>query len=225
MKKLFFAAIIAVFSMTSVNAQQFGVKAGVNFANMSGTYIDKYKDNDPDYETSGRTGFHFGAVVEFELSDQIYLQPEILYSTQGFKQSTKLGTKTIDFTQKMDYLSIPVMFEYKISDEFSIQAGPQIAFLISSKFDWSEDMNDLFNDDGFEADLDKRLEKTSNGMDFGINFGAEYTMDTGLFFNARYSLGLSNAFKYDEDEFSSDFKSADLKNSVFQLSVGYNFDM
>ena len=225
MKKLFFAVVIAAFTMTSVNAQQFGVKAGVNFANMSGTYIDKYKDNVPDYETSGRTGFHFGAVVEFELSDQIYLQPEILYSTQGFKQSRKLGTKTIDFTQKMDYLSIPVMFEYKISDEFSIQAGPQIAFLISSKYDWSEDMNDLLNDDNFESDRDKGLEKTSNGMDFGINFGAEYTMDTGLFFNARYSLGLSNAFKYDEDEFSSDFKSADLKNSVFQLSVGYNFDM
>lgn len=223
MKKLFFTVIITVIAVASLSAQKVGVKAGVNFANMNGSYMDLLLI-EGDVETSGRTGFHLGAITEFELSDKINLQAEVLYSTQGF-EGFEYNNITHEFTQQMDYLTIPIMLEYKITDELSLQAGPQIAFLASSKYDWGFDVNTVSGDANFEAEANKELENQSNNMDFGLNFGAEYTMESGLFFNARYSLGLGNVFKYNANEHDIELKNADLKNSVIQLSIGYSFDL
>ena len=61
----------------SLHAQNvtFGVKAGLNFACLSG-------DDAEDFD--GRTSFHIGATAEFSLSETFSIQPELLYSGQGF---------------------------------------------------------------------------------------------------------------------------------------------
>lgn len=88
------------------------------------------------------------------------------------------------------------------------QAGPQIGFLMAAKakveFEGNSDSEDI-----------KEFFST---VDFGVNFGAGYQLEQGIFFDARYNLGLSNT---DDSEFSdSDFA---VKNAVFQISVGYKF--
>ena len=55
-----------------------------------------------------------------------------------------------------------------------------------------------------------------SSIDFGLNFGLGYKLDSGLNFGARYNMGLSNINDTDDDDDT-------IKNGVFQISLGYFF--
>lgn len=182
MKKLMLMAAVAVFGFNFSNAQEvsFGLKAGVNLATFTG---------DDSAEAKGMTGYHLGGVVNFGITDRFSVQPELLYSAQG--TDSDLG----DF--RLDYINVPVLAKFMVVDGLSIEAGPQIGFLTSSKLE-GEEIKDL-------------VKKT----DFSALLGLGYILDGGLNFAARYNFGLTNLNDSDLD--------IDLKNGVFQLSVGYMF--
>jgi len=186
-------AAVAVFGLTSVNAQEvkFGAKAGVNFATIGG---------DDTGDLSSRTGFHVGGVAEIGISEKFSVQPELVYSAQGATEDFE----GVDVDWKFDYLNVPVMAKYMVADGFSIEAGPQIGFLLSAKVEGG----------GEEVDIKDEV----SGIDFGFGFGAGYKMESGLNFSARYNLGLSNINDF---EGSDDFSN---QNNVFQISVGYFFN-
>ena len=180
-------------TVCSLHAQNvtFGAKAGVNFANVSA---------DDDDDLDGRTSFHIGATAEFSLSETFSIQPELLYSGQGF--TTK--ESDIDITGKMDYINLPIMAKFYVAEGLSLEVGPQIGFLLNAKLEGKDDGNSVSID--FKDEL--------KSVDFGANFGVGYKLDSGINLGFRYNLGLMNV---------SDEDSDDLKNSVLQLSVGYNF--
>lgn len=199
MKKVLVIILLSV--GTSAYAQfNGGLKAGVNIANFGGDDADGF---DP------LVGFHIGGYATFDLSDKILVQPELLYNAVGAQGSEKgfdpdLGDYSVELKQKVNYLSIPVMFMYKLSDNINLQAGPQIGFLVGAKaeYDIKSDLIDMSGSTENKEDY--------NGVDFGLNFGlgAEFGK---LNFAARYSLGMANIADAD----------ADVKNNVVQISVGY----
>ena len=212
MKKLFLLSIIAVLGMTTVNAQEvkFGVKAGLNLASITGDETDNL---------DGRTSFHLGAVAEISISDKFSVQPELLYSTQGAKYEDSESGSGFSYNEestiKLDYINLPIMAKYYVSEGFSIEVGPQIGFLMSAKedYEYSETIDgETFSDSGEED-----IKDSVSGIDFGLNLGLGYKLESGLNFGARYNLGLSNINDF---EGSDEFK---IQNSVIQVSVGYFF--
>lgn len=178
MKKLLLVTVIAVLGLTNVNAQEikFGIKGGLNLSQIKGLSI----------QGSDRiTDYNFGFLVEIPISEKISFQPELLYSGQG--SSTKLN-----------YLNIPLMGKYYAAKGFSLEAGPQIGYLLSAKKNGTN------------------LKSTFHKLDFGVNFGLGFKFNNGLNFGARYNLGLSDINK----TINSSCKH---KNEVFQLTIGYNF--
>ncbi|WP_047545908.1 porin family protein [Psychroserpens sp. Hel_I_66] len=198
MKKLMLFAAVAAFGLSSVNAQEvkFGAKAGVNFATIGGDVED----------ADGRTAFHVGGVAEIMISDKFSVQPELLYSAQGLQQKEEFEGFTFESKLKLDYINIPIMAKYYVAEGFSIEAGPQVGFLLSAKEEFE------FEGDSEEEDVKDAF----NSIDFGAGVGVGYRMDSGLNFSARYVLGLSNIF-----EDSGDFSA---QNNVIQVSVGYFFN-
>jgi hypothetical protein len=188
MKKLILLVAVALFAF-NVNAQEvtFGAKAGVNFANVSGDDADGF---------DSRTSFHVGGVVNIGVSEKFSVQPEVVYSSQGAKDSFE----GIDVDYKMDYINVPVLAKFMVADGFSIEAGPQIGLLLSAKIEG----------EGEEVDIKDDLK----GIDFSGAIGVNYEMASGLNFGARYNLGLGNI---------ADFEDGDLKNNVIQVSIGYRF--
>ncbi len=173
MRKTLLTTILLVGFGIVLNAQDFhfGAKAGVNFASITGDDAD---------DLDGRTAFHVGLVAELGLSDKFAIQPELIYSAQGADESgVDLG---------IDYLNLPVLAEFKVSENFSLQAGPQFGFNID------------------EADVDD-LES----FDLSAAFGVEVNFSK-FFAQARYNLGFTDLVD-----------DADVKNGVFQISVGYWF--
>lgn len=95
----------------------------------------------------------------------------------------------------LDYLSVPVLAKfYIIPGKFSFDIGPQFSFLVNDNF---EDFDDTIEKKDFD------LAATGG---FGVNIAF------GVFAQARYTLGINDAAE-----------NVDLKNNVFQLSVGYKF--
>ncbi|HEX8270286.1 MAG TPA: porin family protein [Flavobacterium sp.] len=204
MKKILLsAAAIFAFGFVSAQETRFGAKAGLNLANLGGDIED----------AEMLLGFHVGGFAEVMISDKFGVQPELLFSMQGAKSESSEDIGGTEFTYesklKLAYLNIPIMAKYYATEDFNLQFGPQIGFLMSAKDEYevsgggdseseSEDVKDAFE-----------------SIDFGVNFGLGYNFGENFGVEARYNLGLSNIIK-DADDFS-------VNNSVIQVSFGYKF--
>ncbi len=195
--------IIAAFTL-STQAQEtlFGVKAGLNLASIGG-------DDAGDAKT--RSSFHIGGLVEIPVSEKFSVQPELLYSSQGAKGSEELLGEGVIVESKIksDYINIPIMAKYYLIQGLSIEAGPQFGFLVSAKAEFE------LKGPGVLETASMDVKELFNNFDLGVGLGTSYALDMGVFFGARYNLGLSNINKD-----SGDTKN---QNNVFQISAGYSF--
>lgn len=165
-----------------------GLKAGLNVANVA---------LDPEVvEKGSRLGFHGGLLAHIHLSPQFGLQPEVIYSNQGFED------KTNNAEWKLNYLNIPVMLQYMFDNGFRISAGPQVGFLLDGK---------VGGDNGADVDISDDLKK----IDAGIGAGIGYLSYSGFGVEGRYNLGLTNINETGVNE---------LNNRVFQISLFYMLD-
>lgn len=100
---------------------------------------------------------------------------------------------------KLDYLSLPILAKYYLVKGFSIEAGPQFSFLVN---DATESLQDGVAVDDFEGE----------SFDLGGVIGLGFKTPVGIFAQARYVIGLTAVEE-----------NPDIKNGVFQISLGYNF--
>tara|TARA_A100000171_G_scaffold30980_1_gene29301 strand:- start:28348 stop:29043 length:696 start_codon:yes stop_codon:yes gene_type:complete len=228
MKKIFTIFALAALTFTASNAQELkiGAKAGVNLSSLGG-------DKVPGIDTKGKIGLHLGGVGVYMFSDKFGAQAELLYSSFGGKQEFNFSeegfTDISEETTKLNYLSLPLMGKYYVTESLSFEAGPRIGFLLSA----NSEFEDTFTFDGEtetesgEVDISKGI----NGLDLGFNIGASYELESGLFFSLRYTLGLSNIYDsgsvfadIDEDgDIIDGIGTFSQQNNAFQISVGYFF--
>ncbi len=163
----------------SAQGLDFGVKAGVNFSSVR--------------DASGldnRTGFVAGVFAGGKLGDKLGLQADLLYSQQGAE--FELG----DFN--LDYVNVPIVVKYYLSDNFNFHVGPQFGVLI--------------NDDAQTVVGETINDIATNNFDITAVLGLGFDLPMGIRLEGRYNFGLSDISKTDDG-----------KNSVVTLSVGYSF--
>ena len=186
MKKMYFFIVLAAMIMpVKVFGQdaRWGIKGGINFS----------QERSSEESTDTRVGFHIGGFMEKPIGRGCDIQLGLLYSMQGGK------SKAYDWTDKLDYISVPVMFKIYINKErrkFSIDLGPQFGYMIYAKNTGVFD----FADDAF------------NKFELGVGVGASYKVADNFDLVLRLTGGLTKIFK-DSDE----------KNSGIQLGIGYRF--
>ncbi|MDI1315836.1 porin family protein [Flavobacterium sp.] len=166
MKKTFLVVTFVLFTTLSSNAQKikFGVKAGLNLSDLNG--ITGY---------SSRASYHFGGVLEIKAIQNLSIQPEFLYSTQGAK-ADNAAFKDINY----DYLTVPVLAKfYLITDKLSLDAGPQFSFLL----------------DNTNVAI---VNSSANRFDFGVVGGLSVNVTKHVFVQGRYVIGLSDTSKNSE---------------------------
>lgn len=100
----------------------FGVKGGVNFANI-------YGDDTDALNASSHTNFHVGVYTQLAISKVFSFQTEGLYSRKGFENEVE---------NRFDYLELPLLAVLNISDNFSLHLGPQFSVMIAAKQDGKE---------------------------------------------------------------------------------------
>jgi opacity protein-like surface antigen len=205
MKRVLLIAAIAILELGNVNAQdvKFGAKAGLNLSNVS-------IEIDGGMETDSKVGYNFGAFAEISLLEKLIFQPELLFSTQGFKVKQSIDEFSFEQTNKMNYLNVPLMFRYAVFNKFGLEVGPQVGFLLSA----NSEIKETFN--GESETFDQDFKDSVKSIDFGLNFGASYDVSENIIIGARYNLGLSNINNEDGD-------ANKINNTVFSFSLGYRF--
>lgn len=173
MKKTILIATLFFSALTTIQAQsvKLGIKAGLNYANQTGTTITV---NSKNYQTEAISSYHAGLVAELSLFKGLAIQPELLYSTQGATYKGVSGTIG-DIKNEVGYLAIPIMIKIGLSKSISLELGPQASFLLSEK-----DNVNLYK---------------SNTFDFAVAGGLGLKVTKSIFLQARYGLGLTEISK------------------------------
>lgn len=183
---------LAFFALKAADAQRtethFGLKGGVNVANIK---IQNAGEGD------SRIGFHLGGLAHIHITDKFALQPELVFSAQG-RRETINGIK---YKTNLSYINVPVLAQYMAGNGFRLQTGPQVGLLVDAETGVENDM------EGIADDYKK--------VDVSWAFGASYLIPgSGLGFDARYNLGLSNI---------NDLSTREVKNRVWQFGLFYQF--
>ena len=175
-------------------AVQFGIKGGLNLDNIE---TDLYKNRD------ARISFHAGLLAHIHINEHLAVQPELMYSAQGFKQEISSNLE-MDFIT--DYINLPVLIQY-MNSGFRVETGPQVGFLVNAKQELS---------DGTEGDTKDYLKKT----DFSWLFGLSYISDAGIGISARYVLGITNI---NEELRDASVVNPEMSHRIWQFGLFYQF--
>lgn len=156
MKKIIIP-IILMCSVISLKAQNdrdavtFGLKAGVNIANV-------YDEQGQDFEADAKLGFAGGAFLGLPLGSVLGIQPEILFSQKGFRGSGSFLGSSYEFKRTTSYLDIPIQLQIKPTDVVTIVAGPQYSYLLKKEDEFDSgtfggSQQEEFNNENFRKNI------------------------------------------------------------------------
>ena len=206
-KKILILVTMLLFTTTAFSQySQFGVKAGLNLANMT---VDGNNDNNLKY------GLHAGIFNRVMITDAFALQPELLYSSKGFKSKYNEGS-IVDAEAKfnLNYLELPVKLVFNLSEDFNFQLGPYVGYLLNANVNTDANVLDFFDIDP-NANIDR---DRFNAFDFGLTGGLGFTFDP-LVVGFNYNLGLTKV----ADDAAAKLLLGDAKNTVIQIYAGILF--
>lgn len=178
----------------------FGIKGGVNFANLN------FEGDGADVNFDSRTGFVGGLFVVVPSNTPFALQAEALFSQKGAEAEEG------DFSSKikLNYLDVPVLARVSSpassGTSFHVFGGPSFGFKLSGETESS------FDGEEETEDLDDEVK----GFDLGLVLGAG--VEFGRFvIDGRYSWGLTDINNEEEDE------GVKVKTRTFSVMAGFRF--
>ena len=198
-------------STATMGKTTFGVRAGVNFQNITGK-----DDSGDDLNYKLKTGFHIGVNADIPIAPEFYVQPGLLFSTKGAKYDDAADTKI-----NLSYLEIPVNFLYKPvlgTGNLLLGFGPYAAFAVGGKIkNDNADVDIKFDNEVSLTSPDAY--RTMKRFDFGANFLAGYQFSNKLSAQLNAQLGLVKI----NPKFTNGNNDAKAKNTGFGVSLGYSF--
>jgi hypothetical protein len=182
----------------------FGVRAGVNFQNLTGQDDEGNKLNN-----DLKMGFNAGVNAEIPVGIDFYLQPGLLFSTKG----AQYDVAGVEVKRSLSYLEVPVNFLYKpeLGDgRLILGFGPYAAFAVGGKI----------KSGNTEIDMEFGNEVgETKAFDAGANLLAGYEFSNRFSFQLNAGLGLINMYNREPGD-----SKTSLKNTGFGISVGYRFN-
>lgn len=192
-------------------ATRFGVRGGFNIADLAAKDLATnaiYK------EAKSKTGFNGGVFVNIPLSKSFRFQPEVSYSSQGGKVQGASSSTTMTYEQDLDYINLPLNFQFMTTGGFFVQTGPQVGFLVGAEKS-STTTGGSSNGGGNKAYFDK--------FDLAWTGGIGYLTRFGLGIDARYNLGITNVIADNAPTTDPNRLTGTWKNNVAQIGLIYHF--
>lgn len=189
MKRVILSFAILLTGAVAANAQtSFGIKAGMNISNLRG-------DDVAGGDVKSQIGANGGLYAHIPAGTNFAIQPELLYSIEGAK------AKNSDLQTELNYVNVPVMFQYVNPSGFYAELGPQVGFLTSAKLKLN----------GVSSDIKDDL--STINISAGAGLGYNFTPAVGA--GVRYTLGLTRLGDNDP--------KADIKTSNLSIGIHYTF--
>ena len=189
--------VVAALMFSSVATFAQHAVGSFNLQPKVGVSIANLTDNN---SSDARVGLVAGVEGEYQASDIFSVSAGVLYSMQGAKFDA-FGAKS---TEKLDYINVPIMANVYVVKGLAVKLGVQPGFKVNDKLDLKMPVLG-----GALVDL------KAKSVDFSIPVGISYEYNN-FQVDARYTWGLTKVFDVDK---------LDQKNSVFQITLGYKFDL
>ncbi len=196
--------VIDIFHTLADNGAQYpvdkpsiGITGGLNIANT----VDSY---DPNYSTNGIVGFNVGVFATVPIISRLSFQPEVLISQKGYKAYTVDGT----FTQRNNYIDIPLLANFRLVRGFDFLIGPQINIPISSTTTF---------DNGFNTFSESYYTDGSNKSYLAGVIGFSINLNRNVDIRARYVIDLTS------NTYDVNSPIPDYRNQVWQIGLGIKF--
>lgn len=147
--------------------------------------------------TTSRIGFVGGLEGEYQASDIFSLSLGVNYSQEGFKM------KNSDNKIKLDYINVPILANVYLTKGLAVKVGVQPGFNVGNSV----------TVDGNTMSSSKKDYDGIKSVALSIPVGLSYEI-SNVVLDARYNWGVTKAFD-----------GLDSKNSVFQVTIGYKFQL
>lgn len=215
-------AICFLFTATQLSAQvtivetqekkvNFQLRGGLTLSNLTASW-----GNSRD-EATTIAGLNVGAIADFSLGRDIYLQTGLAFFSKGAKvKDVTVDDQYMDATMRAQYLQIPVYIAYKVnimqsSNKLGFAIGPYFAYGIAGKTSFSQRGSSVdFSVNTFE----------SNGLwnrpDVGLGFELQLELEKVVFLMGS-EVGLTKAWK---GSALSD-PGLHVRNTAVHLTVGF----
>lgn len=174
-----------------------GITGGMNIANT----INAYNAN---YSTGAIVGFNAGLTMEIPIIYPLSFAPEVLYSQKGYAAVTTDG----NFTQRSNYIDVPLLAKFHLSPTFNFLVGPQVSFPVSTTNTY---------DNGFVVTNEHFYNTYGNGTILDGVIGVSFDINRNVELRARYTIDL-------EQNTQNASYGGDYRNQVWQIGLGFKFE-
>ena len=235
--KKFYSTFLALLFLVSLPAlAQKGLYFGIAGTAQS-TWItnqNNYGLPDMDYKTTfgGAANLNAG----FDFTNHIGIKIEIGYGKYGQKSTDTRDSSTFDRDIKLNYLTIPIMFKYRVGGpliKFYIAIGPQFNMLMAAKQTYTknglpylDDVDDTVTGSTFKIGKEEIKERFSSMDVFArMDLGLDITLIRHLMIEFGIKLGYGlmdlNATNYHIKDYSGTYHPS--HNAFGGLTLGLNY--
>lgn len=227
MKRIITLAFLSAISLASFAQSKAGTwsvipHVGVSIASLTHQSggIEVGDNQSQELKPQARPGFTGGVDVMYQASDNVGLSIGLSYVQAGckYKDVDDNGVTWHDHYDRMDYISVPLVAHSYIAPGLSINVGVAPSFLIYGNYHAGMQTYDV-DTDGHrtnvkEAEIDQDIKKGLRNFTLSIPVGISYEYEN-VVLDARYNVGMLNVYKH----------GLTARNKVFEVSVGYKFDL
>lgn len=186
------------------NNIQYGLSGGVGFSNFNYTALNDL----PIFSHDPIVSYNINGYIGIRPNQRFGLSFEPGYSRRGGKVGLLPDIIPIQGAWKMEYLQVPALLDFYLSDRLSVSVGPELSWRLDSNADFLGLISE---------DLDKKF---SAGLLAGIQFSVHPNVDVGL----RYHRALTPVATLNLPEIGNVFKPrVSMLNQNFQFIARYRF--
>ncbi|MFW5700039.1 MAG: porin family protein [Bacteroidota bacterium] len=155
--------IVAIFQPAHAQFLSYGVKGGLNLANIGGADAP---------ESEARTGFHVGGFLGLSVLGIVAVEGGVYYSQKGY--TNLAGDTPRDFV--FNYIDVPLVAKFSPLPLIHLFAGPQLSYFLDGNI---KDTDNDFNKENYTR------------PDMAVVVGAGMNIPGGLRISVGYDYGLT----------------------------------
>jgi hypothetical protein len=136
-----------------------GIKGGANYANL-------YDTKGQNFVASSLWGPVFGGYLSIPIGTYLGIQPEVLYSAEGYSGQGTTLFGAYSYTDRLDYLDIPIMLQFKPIPHLYLLGGPEYSYLMTHTYTYNGGVTSSTTQQQFNND---NIRRNVFGLMFGLD--------------------------------------------------------
>jgi hypothetical protein len=212
--RLLSVVIVLTITTGQLFAQNFGVRAGLNFSHQVWRYGEELLTRDFVYIP----GFHIGATAEFPITNMFSFETGLLFITKGASIETSALGATANLRRTLFYLDVPLTGKVSFNlfgVRFYKSLGSYVGIGLSGTDKLEMTIGGQTESETYDIKWGSDPEHDLRRLDFGLKGGYGIQINA-IQIGLIYALGLANIATHTDASFKK-------QNVGWGISVGYTF--